>query len=943
MIPTSRLFVISLLLASVAIQRAGAQSWTDITANLPVAPKVGSGQSLASDGSALYALASPNGILRSTDNGATWSTLNSVSGGAYDLSQFGSRSIDAIGTTLWAGGEPGSGAITQGILPLHRTTAPAAWTPSFAGAAPPFVIDAVAFDSSTNTHWAAGALGGIFKSTDGGSTWTAANGNLPATGCVSIVARNGKVVAAIPGNGMGAFTSVDGGVTWTNNGVPLPEIGFLTSIGDQVCVIGGGSTNLTTGVYFSQDFGITWQFTQKDTAAGAKILTNTCADTTTMFAGGQLLYTPSFVFVRQGTVAFSKNGGMTWDDIPAAGLGGGIGKQVERLARHGTFLFALTGENKLYRLDLTTVTLTPTLKIAVEPKPAKSLVGGTLTMKVFAGGPGTLTYQWKKGAADVPGQTTDTFTLTNAQPSDTGDYICVVTSGANSVTSAVARGTVVERLDGRYDPSLDRTNVALSDTGTPFVQADGSVLVLNGGGVYKLGPNGGKTDSRAIGGTTGYNGRLVDSSGRILLGGIQGNTSTHRVRRLLNTAGFPDDPTFPQLATNSATNATIRGIRELPGAGYLVWGDFSQLGPAGGTLVTVPRVVLVDYDGSLNTTFNTNIQTLLGLGVSATPYPLQDGTAWLLGPNLTRINATGQKVAGHTDYDTSNPSTVLHFAHALKSGKLLVGLRNSGSTREFKLFNTNGTFDSAFNTANLTLNNAIGIAAEQADGKIVVGGNFTSYGSNACNGRIMRINADGTFDSTFYNAAGFSTAGVTGMAYDPRGYVYLVNENNNATTGNFQDASTMGDTIGRNIVRVFTTAAPASGTSFATWASGISFPPGKSGMTDDAENDGLTNLEEFAFGSDPLSGSGSQGPEAGLPAVIGPDTYPTIAFNRRTDAVGITLSVEADGTIPVTGAYPTSLVSTTPLGGGIERVVYRSNVSLATDSSQFLRIRISAP
>ncbi len=184
-------------------------------------------------------------------------------------------------------------------------------------------------------------------------------------------------------------------------------------------------------------------------------------------------------------------------------------------------------------------------------------------------------------------------------------------------------------------------------------------------------------------------------------------------------------------------------------------------------------VVLVDYDGSLNTTFNTNIQTLLGLGVSATPYPLQDGTAWLLGPNLTRINATGQKVAGHTDYDTSNPSTVLHFAHALKSGKLLVGLRNSGSTREFKLFNTNGTFDSAFNTANLTLNNAIGIAAEQADGKIVVGGNFTSYGSNACNGRIMRINADGTFDSTFYNAAGFSTAGVTGMAYDPRGYVYL--------------------------------------------------------------------------------------------------------------------------------------------------------------------------
>jgi photosystem II stability/assembly factor-like uncharacterized protein len=915
-------------------QTAGAQSWVDITANLPVAPKVGSGQSLASDGSALYALASPNGILRSTDNGATWSTLNSVSGGAYDLSQFGSRSIDAIGTTLWAGGEPGSGAITQGILPLHRTTAPAAWTPSFAGAAPPFVIDAVAFDSSTNTHWAAGALGGIFKSTDGGSTWTAANGNLPATGCVSIVARNGKVVAAIPGNGMGAFTSVDGGVTWTNNGVPLPEIGFLTSIGDQVCVIGGGSTNLTTGVYFSQDFGITWQFTQKDTDVVGKVLRNTCSDATTMFSGGThvtISYVPSFVITYTPKVAFSFNGGITWDDIQATGLPLGVGKDVVRLTRHGNFLFALTGENKLYRLDLNTVALTPTLKIAVEPKPAKSLVGGTLTMKVFAGGPGTLTYQWKKGAADVPGQTTDTFTLTNAQPSDTGDYICVVTSGANSVTSAVARGTVVERLDGRYDPSLDRTNVALSDTGTPFVQADGSVLVLNGGGVFKLGPNGGKTDSRAIGGTTGYNGRLVDSSGRILLGGIQGNTSTHRVRRLLNTAGFPDDPSFPQLATNSATNATIRGIRELPGAGYLVWGDFSQLGPAGGTLVTVPRVVLVDYDGSLNTTFNTNIQTLLGLGVSATPYPLQDGTAWFLGPNLTRINATGQKVAGHTDYDTSNPSTVLHFAHALKSGKLLVGLRNSGSTREFKLFNTNGTFDSAFNTANLTLNNAIGIAAEQADGKIVVGGNFTTYGSNACNGRIMRINADGTFDSTFYNAAGFSTAGVTGMAYDPRGYVYLVNENNNATTGNFQDASTMGDTIGRNIVRVFTTAVPVSNP-LETFLTNAGVPANLRGANDDPDGDDLDNLVEYALDLNP---NGSGGAFTGTPpAVSSTPTLLQLTYRRvRND---VTYVVETSPSLAAGTWTTVGVTQGTPAGDGTTTASI-----LIAPGSQFLRLSVT--
>jgi hypothetical protein len=908
--------VLHLIWALVACAPLSGQTWTDITANLPVAPRVGSGQSLASDGSALYALASPNGILRSTDNGATWSTFNSVNGGAYDLSQFGSRSIDAIGTNLWAGGEPGSLAVTGGVMPLHRTSAPSAWTPSFSGATIPATVDTVAFDASTNTHWAAG-FGGIFKSTDGGGTWTAANGNLPATGSVSLIARNGKVIAAIGGNGMGAFTSVDGGVTWTNNGVPLPSIGFLTSIGDNVSVIGEGSTTLTSGVYFSKDFGLTWQFTQVDTAGGLKYLKNTCADSTTMFAGGtELSFSPTFVPTYTPKVAFSLNGGMTWDDIQATGLPLGAGKDVVRLARHGTFLFALTGENKLYRLDLNTVSLTPTLKVAVPPKAAKTLVGGTLTMKVFAGGPGTLTYQWKKGATDVPGQTTDTLTIANAQVSDTGDYTCVVTSGATSVTSAVARGTVVERLDGRYDPTLDRTNVALSDTGTPFVQTDGSVLVLNGGGVFKLGPNGGKTDSRAIGGTTGYNGRLVDSSGRILLGGIQGNSSTHRVRRLLNTTGFPDDTSFPQLATNSATNATIRGIRELPGAGYLVWGDFSQLGPAGGTLVTVPRVVLVNFDGSLNTTFNTNMQTLIGLGVSATPYPLQDGTAWLLGPNLTRINATGQKVAGHTDYDTSNPSTVLHFAHALKSGKLLVGLSNSGSTRGFKLFNTNGTFDTAFNTANLTLNNAIGIAAEQADGKIVVGGSFTAFGSNACNGRIMRINADGTFDSTFYNAAGFSTAGYSGMAYDPRGYVYLAQEGNNATTGNFQDASTMGDTIGRNIVRVFTTAAPAPVPPFVAYLIAANVPANQRAATDDPDADGLVNLLEFALGGEPMSSSSTPTPIVQVSGLSPQPVFLTFTYTRAQPSA-VTYSVQTTTDLINVPWTATGVTQGTPDGNGL--------------------------
>jgi hypothetical protein len=926
---TTQPLVPLLSLFAILSHPASGQAWTDLTAALPVAPKVGVGQSLASDGSALYALATPNGVLRSTDDGASWSAFHAVSGGAYELSQFGSRSIDAVGTTVWAGGEPGG----SGASPLHRTTAPTAWTPTFAGAPPPAAIDAIAFDSSTNTHWAAGRLGGIFKSTDGGGTWTAANGDLPGTNCASIVARNGTVVAAILGTGMGAFTSTDGGITWQNNGVPLESIGFLAAVNDNLCVRGGASNDSR---YFSSDFGRTWQATTEDTAAGLRNLVNTCADGTTLFAGGtELSFSPTFVPTYTPKVAFSRNGGITWDDLTATGLPLGPGKDVVRLCRHRDFLFALTGENRLYRLDLAAITLTPTLKIAVQPRPNKQVAGGTLTMKVQAGGPGTLTYQWKKDGDEVAGQTTDTLSITNAQAAATGNYTCVVTAGDASVTSAAARGTVVDRIEGRYDPTYDRTTMAGGETGTPFLQSDGSLVVITSGGVYRLGPHGGKTGSRAIGGTTGYNGRLVDAAGRILLGGIQGSGSTHRVRRLLGTAGFPDDATFPQLSANNV----IRRIVEVPGTGYLVAGDFTTIGPVGGAQAAVTGVSMVNYDGTVNTTFNAN---LAAANAAGTPYVAPDNTIWMVGAGFKKVTATGEAAAGFTAYSPVISSDFISSAQVLNSGKLLVTLANSGS-RALKLFNPDGTVDNTFNSANLLLNQVFTAATEQADGRIIIAGNFTTFGSNACNGRYLRLSADGVFDSTFYNASGFSSAGCSGLVYDPRGYVFMANAANNPNNGSFQDSSTMGDTIGQNFVRVFATPAPASGLSFAAWASGIAFPAGQAAPADDPDHDGFTNLEEFAFGADPLSGTGAQGPQAGVPVVVGPDTFPSIAFTRRQDATGITLSVEADGGIPVTGAYPTSLVSTTPLGGGLERVVYRSNVSVADDPSQFLRVRISVP
>lgn len=67
--------------------------------------------------------------------------------------------------------------------------------------------------------------------------------------------------------------------------------------------------------------------------------------------------------------------------------------------------------------------------------------GGTLTLSVVA--TGATGYQWKKGASNVSGATSATYTKSNVVPADAGSYTCVVTGeGGATVTSNAATVTV---------------------------------------------------------------------------------------------------------------------------------------------------------------------------------------------------------------------------------------------------------------------------------------------------------------------------------------------------------------------------------------------------------------------------------------------------------------------------------------------------------------------
>ena len=82
---------------------------------------------------------------------------------------------------------------------------------------------------------------------------------------------------------------------------------------------------------------------------------------------------------------------------------------------------------------------------------------------------------------------------------------------------------------------------------------------------------------------------------------------------------------------------------------------------------------------------------------------------------------------------------------------------------------------------------------------------------------------------------------------------------------------------------------------FASWATSESLPNGQNGALDDADTDGTTNLEEWAFLSSPSSGS-----ELGKPTPsVSPTGDPTgrIHFKARKFAAGLSFIVQASETL----------------------------------------------
>jgi uncharacterized delta-60 repeat protein len=141
----------------------------------------------------------------------------------------------------------------------------------------------------------------------------------------------------------------------------------------------------------------------------------------------------------------------------------------------------------------------------------------------------------------------------------------------------------------------------------------------------------------------------------------------------------------------------------------------------------------------------------------------------IIGGNFTSYNGTPANYLAAVKPDGSidaafnsggsGPSSLVQQLAIVSGNKIVIagsfGTYNGVSRKRIARLNTDGTLDTTFNPGT-GANYAIFALAVQQDGKYIIGGDFTSYNGTPVN-RLARINSDGTLDTTFNVGTGLDT------------------------------------------------------------------------------------------------------------------------------------------------------------------------------------------
>ena len=207
------------------------------------------------------------------------------------------------------------------------------------------------------------------------------------------------------------------------------------------------------------------------------------------------------------------------------------------------------------------------------------------------------------------------------------------------------------------------------------------------------------------------------------------------------------------------------------------------------------KIVKYDSNGVPNLTFNTNCNqafdfAILGLAQQTDGKILAGGNFTTYGATtcgaIARFNADGTfDTAFNINTGTGFNGQISSIVQ-LASGKILVGgfftqFNGNPIANNIACLNANGTLDNAFNIALGTgFNGEVLTLFEQADGNILIGGQFTSLDITPSN-YLIRIDPNGIIDGGFVatlNFAGGLNFWVKGIIEQPDTNILLIGEFN---------------------------------------------------------------------------------------------------------------------------------------------------------------------
>ena len=342
------------------------------------------------------------------------------------------------------------------------------------------------------------------------------------------------------------------------------------------------------------------------------------------------------------------------------------------------------------------------------------------------------------------------------------DFFSNIGTGAGSSIASIAVQSDGKILVGgsfsAFDGVTSGALARLNNDGT--LDADFSANVGSGGS-YQSEVTSGVYESR-------YSVTTVapQPDGKILVGGnftsFNGTTINRIVR--LNSDGTRDTAFTTNIGTG--TNFNPRTIAIQPDGKILVGGVFTTFNGA-----TVNRIVRLNSDGTRDTAFTTNTGTGADSGVSSIAVQ-SDGKIILGGDfstfngttanDIVRLNSNGTIDTAFLSNTGTGSNTYVRSIAIQSDGKILVGGAftsfNGTTANRIVRLNSDGTRDTAFTTNNGTGIDQVGSfsifsIAVQSGGKILLGGRFNSFDGTTAND-IARLNSDGTLDTAFITNTG---------------------------------------------------------------------------------------------------------------------------------------------------------------------------------------------